>query len=120
MARIKTQHRIRQSIHKPRFYKRRSGFVKQSRKDNISLFRFKSTDQRKCHCQQDPIEDLRFKSIGKYSCKGKRIKGQHDNKTGRTIRNINCRKPSELPQTVRHSKRIHSVYIRNSTNLQVA
>ena len=120
LARIKAQHRIRQGLHQPRFNERRHSliFVQQSHKGIVSHLGLQSADQRKRHCQQDTVKNFSIKSDRKHPFKGQRIKC-HDTETCCNIRHIFCRKPTGIPQTDKHSKRTHSINIRNIFSLQV-
>ena len=92
MARIKTQHRKRQGLHKQGIYQRRH------------IISLKSPIQRKRLCGQSHLQNICFQGNIKHSVKSKRFKGQHGNHTGDCFK-TDIRFAAELPQTGIQHKR---------------
>ena len=108
LAWIKTQHRIRQGLHEPRFNERRHRYGKQDRKDCSGFDSIKSSDQWKHGSYQSIVKNFGIKSFSNHSDKSQQRLKHRNHKEG------NYRRAAELPQTCSNSKRTYHADIRQS------
>lgn len=106
LARIKTQHRSRQGVHKQGVHKRRHSLWKQDRQDCKRDISIPRPVCRQHLCDQSAFKDGCIKGYRKLSFEGQRLKGHCRIKASCGLKTVN-RLTAELPQAGIYRKRKH-------------